>query len=260
MKVTIIQTKLYWENIPKNLEHFSDKLKTIRKNSTDLILLPEMFSTGFTMNAKNLAEKMNGSAMRWMRDVASAKNAVVCGSLIISEEGNYFNRFIWMNPDGTFQKYDKRHLFRMAKENEVYTAGTEKIIIEYKDWRICPLVCYDLRFPAWSRNEAMDKKYDVLIYVANWPARRKLAWKQLLVARAIENQSYVIGVNRVGKDGNAFAYSGDSAVINPMGEKISKTKAGKESVETISLSWKKLADVRKSLPFLLDADTIEIKV
>ncbi|HKR05680.1 MAG TPA: amidohydrolase [Bacteroidia bacterium] len=259
LKVTIVQTKLFWENIPKNLEHFSEKLKAIRKNSTDLILLPEMFSTGFTMNAKNLAEKMNGSAMKWMQDAASAKNAVVCGSLIITEDQNYFNRLIWMSPDGTYKKYDKRHLFRMATENDIYKPGTEKIIVEIKDWRICPLVCYDLRFPVWSRNDALNKKYDLLIYVANWPEKRVYAWKQLLIARAIENQSYVIGLNRIGKDGNGFNHTGDSAAINFLGEKISKTKSSKESVETISLSWKKLKEYRESFPALLDGDEFEIK-
>jgi omega-amidase len=259
LKVTIIQTKLFWESVSQNLEHFSEKLKTIRKNSTDLILLPEMFSTGFTMNAKNLGEKMNGSAVKWMQDVASSKNAVVCGSLIITEGGNYFNRLIWMNPNGTFKKYDKRHLFRMATENDIYKAGTEKIIVEIKDWRICPLVCYDLRFPAWSRNEAWNKKYDVLIYIANWPERRAYAWRQLLIARAIENQSYVIGLNRIGKDGNGFNHTGDSAVINFLGERMSTTKPSKESVETISLSREKLAAYRESFPALLDADEFEIK-
>src|SRR6185436_18973281 len=156
LKITLVQTKLFWENIPKNLEHFSDKLKSIKRNSTDLILLPEMFSTGFTMNAKNLAEKMDGSAMRWMRDVANSKNAVVCGSLIIEEDRNYFNRLIWMQPNGNFKQYDKRHLFRMATENDIYKAGDEKIITEINDWSICPLVCYDLRFPVWRRNNVLN--------------------------------------------------------------------------------------------------------
>jgi len=259
LKVTIVQTKLFWENISKNLEHFSEKIKSIKRNSTDLILLPEMFSTGFTMNAKNLAEKMDGSAMRWMRDVANSKNAVVCGSLIIEEDRNYFNRLIWMQPNGNFKQYDKRHLFRMATENDIYKAGDEKIITEINDWSICPLVCYDLRFPVWSRNNVLNKKYDVLIYVANWPEKRVYAWKQLLIARAIENQSYVVGLNRIGKDGNGFNHTGDSVAINFLGEKISKTKPSKESVETISLSWKKLKEYRESFPALLDADEFEIK-
>lgn len=259
LRITTIQTKLFWENTPKNLEHFANLFKRIKKNSTDLILLPEMFSTGFSMNAKKLAENMNGSTIQWMRDAAAAKNSVVCGSVIIKEGENYYNRLIWMNPDGTINKYDKRHLFRMGDEDDVYTAGFEKLIIELKGWFVCPLICYDLRFPVWSRNNALFNKYDLIIYIANWPNSRAYPWKQLLIARAIENQCYVAGVNRTGKDGNAIAYSGDSVVLNPLGEKISTTKANKECIETILLSRKKLDMLRKSFPVLLDADEFEIK-
>lgn len=258
LKVTIVQTILHWENPEENLKMFSELLKNVRKNSTDLIVLPEMFSTGFSMNAKNLAEDMKGASMQWMKKVASEKNAAVCGSLIIKERGKYFNRLIWMNPDGSFKKYDKRHLFRIGGENHTYTAGAEKVIIEFRDWKVLPLICYDLRFPVWSRNNE-SKKYDVLIYVANWPMRRYFAWKQLLIARAIENQSYVIGANRIGADGDLVEQAGGSAVISPMGEKISKTKPKQKSVEMVTLSAKKLMEIRKALPFLMDADKIEIE-
>ncbi len=218
-----------------------------------------MFSTGFSMNAKNLAEEMNGASMQWMKKNAAEKNAAVCGSLIIKEKANYFNRLIWMNPDGSFKKYDKRHLFRIGGENDTYTSGAAKTIIEFRGWKICPLICYDLRFPVWSRNNER-KKYDVLVYVANWPMRRAFAWKHLLIARAIENQSYVIGANRIGTDGDGVEQAGDSAIISPMGEKISKTKSRQKAVETVTLSAKKLMEIRKVLPFLMDADKIKIEI
>ncbi len=259
LRVTIVQTKLFWENARKNLEHIQHLLKNLKKNSTDLILLPEMFSTGFSMNAQHLAEEMSGESVEWMRDLAKKKNTVVCGGLIIKEKGKFFNRLVWMSPDGTFKKYDKRHLFRMAEENNIYSQGKEKLIIDYKNWSLFPLICYDLRFPVWSRNESLNQRYDVLIYVANWPNKRAHAWKQLLIARAIENQCYVIGVNRIGKDGNGILYSGDSVVIDPMGKRINSAKSGKETVETVILSKKQLDEYRKLFPVLLDADDFEIK-
>ncbi len=257
LRITLVQAKLFWEDREKNLLHFSELLKKIKRGTTDLIVLPEMFSTGFSMNAPELAEGMKGDAIEWMKEISSLKNAAVCGSIIIKEKGNYFNRLIWMNPDGSLRKYDKRHLFRMAKEEKVYSAGTEKLIVHYKGWKICPMVCYDLRFPVWSRNKKKNP-FDVLIYVANWPAKRRFAWITLSIARAIENQCYVIALNRVGKGGNGHIYTGDSAALDAMGMKISSTKPRKETLETIALSKEKLNQIRMTLPFLKDADDFEI--
>lgn len=257
LKVTLVQTKLFWEDKNKNLNHFSALLKKIKKGSTDIIVLPEMFATGFSMNSNNLAEEMDGQSVEWMRMMASEKNAVITGSLIIKEGNHFFNRLIWMQPDGFLRHYDKRHLFRMAKEHEHYTNGSEKLIVEYKGWRICPMICYDLRFPVWCRNTSAQR-YDILLFVANWPVKRILAWKQLLIARAIENQSYVVGVNRIGTDGNGIKYNGNSAMINPEGKKISRTRAGVQSVETIKIYAGELEKTRRTLPFLNDADEFEL--
>lgn len=259
LKITLVQPNVFWEQREKNLDHLSELLYTMKKNAADLIIIPEMFSTGFSMNAAELAEEMNGESMQWMARTAKEKNAIVCGSLIIKEKSSYYNRLIWMRVDGSFQQYDKRHLFQMAQEQKTYTAGKTRIITECKGWRICPLICYDLRFPAWSRNMISEDKYDVLIYVASWPNARAYAWKQLLIARAIENQCYVAGVNRIGKDGSGYKYSGDSAVIDPWGEKTSVIKSGKEGIDTVTLSAKKLSMLRESFPVLLDGDDFEIK-
>ena len=270
MNVTLIQTHLYWEDRKKNLAHFDALLKEI-KQDTDLIILPEMFTTGFSMNPEKIAETANGESLTWLKEKAKEKNAVITGSVAVEENGKYYNRLFWVEPSGEVMVYNKRHLFRVAKEDDYYLAGTEKIIASIKDWNICPLVCYDLRFPVWSRNrfvqEAVSGKqgaagrweYDVLIYVANWPEIRSYPWKQLLIARAIENQCYVIGLNRIGKDGNGFAHSGDSVIINPRGEIISKTEANKESVETLSLDKNYLEEFRKIFPVGLDADHFDLK-
>jgi len=261
LKISLIQTSLHWEDTAKNLEMLSGKIDSI-KDDTDLILLPEMFSTGFSMQPEKFSEKMDGPSVGWMKEKAIAKNCVVCGSLIIEEGGKYYNRLIWMRPDGTHEQYDKRHLFRYAKEDEHYTPGSKKIIVDLKGWKICPLVCYDLRFPLWSRNKWSHElgipAYDILLYVANWPERRNHPWKTLLLARAIENQCYVIGLNRVGDDGNKIGHSGDSAVIDPKGEVISKVKALEEVTETVTLSYKELEEFRKIFPVGLDADEFEI--
>lgn len=248
MRITLIQSTLHWENIAANLEMFDEKLANIAP--TDLIVLPEMFSTGFSMNAAALAETMQGTAIQWMRKQAASQQAAITGSLIIQENENYYNRLIWMLPDGTYQYYDKRHLFTMAKEEETYTAGQEKIMIEYMGWKICPFICYDLRFPVWNRNTT---DYDIAIYVANWPDRRAYHWRSLLLARAIENQCFVIAVNRVGTDGKDFYYSGHSAVIDPAGEIVYQC-ADKEDVFTTVLSLAHLKEVRSKLPFLKDRD------
>jgi len=248
MRVTLIQSNLQWEDIPANLELFDKKIAQIEE--TDIIVLPEMFTTGFTMNAAALAETMDGTTVQWMKKQAASKQSVITGSLIIKEEEKFYNRLIWMLPDGTYQYYDKRHLFTMAKEEETFTAGQEKISIEYLGWKICPFICYDLRFPVWNRN-TLD--YDIAIYVANWPDRRSFHWRSLLLARAIENQCFVIAVNRVGHDGKDFYYSGHSSVIDPAGEIIYQS-ADVEDLFTAKLSLVHLREVREKLPFLKDRD------
>jgi predicted amidohydrolase len=268
LKITFVQSKLHWESVQANLALFSSLLNRIKRGSTDLILLPEMFSTGFTMNASRIAEDMNGSAVQWMKRTASEKKCVVCGSLVIAEKGKYFNRLIWVRDDGSHKYYDKRHLFSLAGEEKVYSAGDKRIVVNVKGWNVLPLICYDLRFPVWSRNQIssppnsarLTSGFDLLICVANWPAKRDYAWRQLLIARAIENQSYVAGINRIGKDGNGIHHRGYSAVIDPMGKKISKTKPNVISVETVTLSARYLNEVRINLPFLNDADTFSIKI
>ena len=263
MKVTLIQTALHWEDRQKNLAHFDTVVNSI-KESTDLIVLPEMFSTGFTMNPAKLADPLNGPSLQWMAKKAKEKNAVITGSVAVNDSGNYYNRLFWVEPNGNVITYDKRHLFRMAGEDKHYAMGTKKIITSLKGFNICPQICYDLRFPVWSRNTytktngALTATYDVLIYVANWPEVRSYPWKQLLIARAIENQCYVIGVNRIGKDGNDITHSGDSMVVNPRGQIISKTKANEESIETISLDKIFLDNFRKTFPVGLDADDFNL--
>jgi omega-amidase len=255
LRITLIQTSLHWEQPDKNREHFFSLINPLRKGSSDLILLPEMFSTGFTMNAAAVAEEMNGPTVQWMKKLANAKNAVLCGSVVIRESGKYYNRLIWMQPDGKYFSYDKRHLFRMAGEEKIYTPGTKRLIVNLKGWRICPLVCYDLRFPVWSRNQ---NDYDLLIYVANWPSRRKYAWKQLLVARAIENQCYVAGLNRTGKDGNKIPYPGNSLLLDPLGKIINKNHGAGQSMETVTLDGGMLEHLRKSFPVSMDQDEFKI--
>ena len=250
MNITLVQSQLYWEDIEKNLSNFEQKLETVEQ--TDLIILPEMFSTGFSMNAAALAETMEGSALNWMRKTAAKKHAAITGSLIIKEDDKFYNRLIFMRPDGSFDQYDKKHLFSMAREEETYTAGTAKIIIEYLGWKICPLICYDLRFPIWNRNL---EDYDLAIYVANWPDRRSYHWRSLLTARAIENQCYVAAVNRVGTDGKDLYYSGYSSLIDPAGE-ILYQRADSEDIQQFDISLEHLKEVRTKLPFLKDRDDL----
>lgn len=264
LKITIIQSDLHWENKEKNFEMFSQKIASISE-ATDLIVLPEMFTTGFSMRPELFAETTNGNTIAWMKAKAKEKNCVITGSFICEDkavpagrQGKHFNRLVWMNPNGTYSTYDKRHLFRMGDEDKHYGHGEKKIIVDLKGWKICPLICYDLRFPVWARN-TKENLYDVLIYVANWPERRALPWKSLLVARAIENQSYTIGVNRVGNDGNDIYHSGDSVALNFKGETISKIESGKESISTITLNYQDLENFRKQFPVMLDADDFEIK-
>jgi len=264
MRVSIIQTSLHWENPEANRVMFAQKLASLQGH-TDLIVLPEMFSTGFSMNAKSLAEPMVGQTMDWMCELSMKMNAAIVGSFICVEQGKYFNRLIFMRPDGHFDFYDKKHLFSLANENEHYTAGGKRITVEWRGWRICPLICYDLRFPAWSRNNTgsfvsgYSPHYDILIYVANWPSRRAHHWRSLLMARAIENQSFVVGANIAGVDGNDFEYSGDSAIIDYSGQPIAQIPDGEEGIITVKISLEDLKDYRTQLPFLADADVFEIK-
>ena len=256
LRITTVQTSLHWEQKRKNLSHFAALLKGIKKDDTDLIILPEMFNTGFSMRAARLAEDMYGTTIRWMRKMASSKNCVVAGSLIVKSGKRYYNRLIWMNPNGIYKHYDKKHLFSMAKEEETFSAGRKKLVVKLKGWTISPMICYDLRFPVWNRNK---ENLDLMIFVANWPDKRVFAWKQLLCARAIENLVYVAGVNRIGEDGAGMAYTGESGVYDPLGKKVSKTKAKEERVETIILSAEHLQAVREKLPFLNDADKFVLK-
>ena len=261
MRVSLVQTALHWENPVANREMLSQTLATLR-GQTDLVVLPEMWTTGFTMNAAALAEPMDGPTVAWMRATARDLSAAVTGSFICLEEGHYFNRLLWMYPDGRCEVYDKRHLFGLAGENLSYTAGKKRLVVEWLGWRICPLICYDLRFPAWSRNQAPDanpeKKpaYDLLIFVANWPERRRQHWQSLLIARAIENQAFTIGLNVIGQDGNGYEYAGDSALIDFAGQSIVQISR-QAGVFTAKLSMEDLSNYRQQLPFLADSDHFE---
>lgn len=254
LSITLIQTNLYWEDVTANLAMLEEKIFSIQA-ATDLIILPEMFTTGFTMNPAKLAEPMNLHTTRWMKQMAAQTGAVVTGSVVMKENNNYYNRLLWVNPNGETDYYDKRHLFRMGKENQVYTGGSQRLIKELKGWKICPLICYDLRFPVWSRNSNLA--YDLLIYVANWPQVRMYPWDSLLVARAIENQSYVIGVNRTGTDGNNVAHAGHSAVIDFTG-KVLFREIDHEVIHQHTLDKKALTDFREKFPAYLDADTFQV--
>jgi len=270
LSITLIQSDLHWENKAANLEMFEKKIGSISQK-TEIVVLPEMFSTGFSMQPAKLAETMDGETVQWMKKIAAEKRVILTGSLIIadkepgstSEPVQYYNRLIWMLPNGQFGVYDKRHRFAYAGEDEEFTAGTKRLIASVKGWKINLLVCYDLRFPVWARQnpsiteETTAPEYDVLIYVANWPERRVHAWKTLLQARAIENQCYVVGVNRVGNDGNNIHYSGESLVADPLGE-VLYTRKDSEDIHTIVLTRDHLDSVREKLPFWKDADHFQI--
>lgn len=250
LRVALIQTDLYWENATANLASLEEKIATITE-PVDVIVLPEMFTTGFTMNPASVAEPMNLTTTKWIQQMAAQTGAVVTGSFVAKEGTNYFNRLLWVEPSGTYDYYDKRHLFRMAREHESYESGNKRIIKEWKGWRICPLICYDLRFPVWSRNVALQ--YDLLLYVANWPAVRSHVWNTLLQARAIENLSYVVGVNRIGNDGNGIPHTGDSAVVDFKGEVLERT-SGEERIIIYTLQKESLTAFRTRFPAHLDAD------
>lgn len=255
LKITIYQAYVFWENVEKNLSNLSLRLSSLREK-TDLIILPEMFNTGFTTNVEECAEQMNGKTMNWLYSTAKQHECVIAGSLIIEEEGRYFNRFVWMSADGNYTYYDKRHLIGLAGEDSVFSSGNRRIITEVKGWKICPMICYDLRFPVWSRN--VDGAYDLLVYTASWPDKRSSHWRSLIPARAIENQAYVIGVNRVGYDGNEVYFSGGSMCISPLGDVV-YYKPEDEDLYTFSLYPNDLITAREKLPFLKDADKFTIE-
>lgn len=275
---TLIQTYLHWEDKAANLQMLEHKINSMQ-HATQIIVLPEMFNTGFSMKPEEFAEDMNGPTIEWMKRIAAEKKVILTGSVMIKEAGesqaaqsgqtNFYNRLIWMLPNGQYGIYDKRHRFAYAGEDDHFSAGTKRLIASVNGWKINLQVCYDLRFPVWARQAPTspptplqkrgeeEPEYDVLIYVANWPERRIHAWKTLLNARAIENQCYVIGVNRTGKDGNDFYYSGNSTVIDSMGDVLYE-KEHEEDVYTITLSKEKLQEIRTKLPFLKDADDFSI--
>ncbi|MFT7131254.1 MAG: omega-amidase [Gammaproteobacteria bacterium] len=253
LNLTQIQSSLYWQDPQANRDHF-EKILDENTVSTDLVVLPEMFTTGFTMSPESLAEAANGPSVSWLREQAIRRNIAICGSVVIEEQGHYYNRFVWTNPDGGQVFYDKRHLFRMANEHEHYAAGTDRVVVSYRGWRILLQVCYDLRFPVFSRNR---NDYDLAIYVANWPAVRRHPWRILLQARAIENLCYVSGVNRVGADGNGVKHSGDSMLVDFKGETVIDRPAYEPYCETQALSWQKLQDFRRKFPAWRDADKFQ---
>lgn len=261
LKITLVQSDLHWEDVEANLAMFEEKIWQIG-SSTDVIILPEMFTTGFTMAAPKLAEHMNMRTFKWMKQMADQTGALILGSYIVTVHERYYNRLLWMEPGGNFKTYDKRHLFRMSNEHKVYTPGESMLIGTWKGWRICPLVCYDLRFPVWSRNrwdrQTNKLSYDLQIFVANWPTARIDAWDTLLKARAIENLSYVAGVNRIGQDENGVEYNGRSSVLSPKGEAIFITE-GSETSKTIELNAHSLEAFRDRFPAFLDGDEFSIE-
>lgn len=251
LKITLIQPDIIWENPKANLDKYEKLISTIE--TTDVVVLPEMFTTGFSMESQKLKESMNGISVGWMKRIAAEKNVAVVGSVIIEENEQIYNRAVWVYPDGNYAFYDKRHLFTMGHEAEHYSQGKHKTIVEYQGWKFCPLICYDLRFPVWSRN---TENYDVLIFMANWPSPRHHVWKNLLAARAIENQSYCVGVNRVGSDGVGLTYLGNSAMVDARGNIEMMSEA--EEVRTFEISRTELHKFRKSFPLLDDKDNFNI--
>ena len=270
LNITTIQTDLHWEDKAANLQMLKEKISAV-KDKMEIVILPEMFSTGFSMKPEVLAEKMDGETIQWMASVSSANNIILTGSVIIEDEGNYYNRLIWMLPNGQLGYYDKRHRFAYADEDKHYASGNKRFIASVKGWKVNLQVCYDLRFPVWSRQSVYSHlpkdngtgpakaEYDLLIYVANWPERRIHAWKTLLQARAIENQSYVVGVNRTGTDGKNIYYSGDTMIVDAMGS-VMYTKGHEEDIFTITLNKSVLDETRSKLPFLEDADRFFIEI
>ena len=253
MKTVLIQTDIIWENPTENRRILEEKINALVE-SVDLIILPEMFTSGFTMHPNVVAETMSGTTISWLKNIAKAKNCAITGSLVITENGNFYNRMVFVFPNGEIQHYDKKHLFTLAGEDKIYTSGKEKVMVNYKDWKICLQVCYDLRFPVFSRN---TENYDLLIYVASWPKVRTNAWDILLKARAVENLSYVIGVNRVGTDNNNLEYIGHSQIIDELGNFILAPKEN-EGVFIADLDKNKMLETRNKLNFLNDKDDFNL--
>lgn len=250
LPITIIQPDIVWEDKEANLNNYDTLIRQLNAEKR-IVLLPEMFSTGFSMKPEPLAESMDGQSVQWMRDTARRYKIILAGSIIIKEEGHFYNRFVWMQPDGQYWHYDKRHLFAYAGEDKEYTHGHQRTIVSVNGWKICLAVCYDLRFPVWLRNQKTE--YDALIVVANWPERRSIAWRTLLQARAIENQCFVVGVNRIGKDGNDIEYKGESCVFDPIGTSLLMLD-GRTNAAQINLDKQVLETTRATLPFLKDGD------
>jgi predicted amidohydrolase len=253
MNVALIQTDIIWENPSENRKNLEEKIKALNE-SIDLIVFPEMFTSGFTMHPNLVAETMNGVTVLWLKNIAKTKNCAITGSLVIVENGNLYNRMVFVFPNGEIQHYDKKHLFTLAGEDKIYTSGKEKVIVNYKDFKICLQVCYDLRFPVFSRN---TENYDLLIYVASWPKVRTNAWDILLKARAVENVSYVIGVNRIGTDNNNFEYIGHSQIIDELGNFILKPTEN-EGVFIADFDKNKMLETRNKLNFLDDRDYFDL--
>ena len=254
MKIALIQTALHWENPTQNIQNLTQNINSISEK-IDLIILPEMFTSGFTMNPKNAAQTMDGEALSWLKQTALQKKCAITGSLVIQENNNFFNRLVFVFPNGEVQHYDKKHLFTLAGEDKVYNAGTQKLIVDYKGFKICPLICYDLRFPVFARNV---EDYDLLIYVANWPKPRVNAWDILLKARAVENMSFVVGVNRVGCDENNHEYVGHSQVVDFLGNYIQEPQET-DGIFIVELNKNQLIETRKKLAFLDDKDTFKLQ-
>jgi predicted amidohydrolase len=258
LTIALIQTIQFWEDKAANYQHLeSQHLNQIEPGAADLVLLPEMFNTGFTMNVKEMYEDMNGEAIEWLHSWAEKLDCQIGGSLIIKADNQYYNRFVIVSPEGILNYYDKRHLFRMAEENDYFTAGKRRVIHQIKGWKILLQVCYDLRFPVFSRNRTIEgqTEYDLVAYIANWPAKRSMVWKNLLQARAIENQAFCIGLNRVGEDGNGIAYSGDAMVIDPWGNVSKPIAENEEDMEIITLDYGVLKGIKSSFPAYLDAES-----
>ncbi len=256
LKITLVQTDIHWERLEENRIHFNQKIDSISEQ-TDMILLPELFSTGFSMNANHLAETMDGKTVEWMLKKAKEKNALIIGSVLIKENKKCYNRLIVAFPDGNNLFYNKRHLFSYAGEHKVFEKGKQRIIFEYKGFKICPLICYDLRFPVWARN---DSAYDILLFVANWPNARINAWDTLLKARSIENLCYTVGLNRVGVDNNKLIYNGHSAVYDAMGTTLLSFAENEEGIKSVILEKEHLVSTRRRFSFLEDRDEFEISL
>lgn len=253
MKIALIQSALHWENPKRNRSQFEEKINSITEN-IDLIVLPEMFATGFTMNPESVAESMQGETVSWLKSLAKNKDCAIAGSLVVAENGKYYNRLVFVFPSGEIQHYNKRHLFSLAGEDKIYTKGKDKLIIEYRGFKICPLICYDLRFPVFSRN---TENYDLLIYAANWPKPRVNAWDALLKARAIENMCYVVGVNRIGEDNNGLTYVGHSQAVDFMGNNLIDPQEN-EGIYITTLDKNKMLETREKFDFLNDKDAFTV--